>query len=78
MVSVSELNSFLNKLAERSIFYRLSKIRPESIMVEVAVPGQRWEVEFMEDGSVEIEKFISDGGYYDGAELEVLFQDFSD
>ena len=58
MISVSELNSFLNKLAERSIFYRLSKIRPESIMVEVAVPGQRWEVEFMEDGSVEIEKFI--------------------
>lgn len=78
MVSVSELNSFLNKLDERSIFYRLSKIRPESIMVEVAVPGQRWEVEFMEDGSVEIEKFMSDGGYYDGAELEVLFRDFSD
>ena len=47
-------------------------------MVEVAVPGQRWEVEFMEDGSVEIEKFISDGRYYDGAELEVLFRDFSD
>ena len=53
MVSVSELNSFLNKLDERSIFYRLSKIRPESIMLEVAVLGQRWEVELMKDGSVE-------------------------
>lgn len=53
MVSVSELNSFLNKLDERSIFYRLSKIRSESIMVEMAVLGQRWEVELMKDGSVE-------------------------
>lgn len=47
-------------------------------MVEVAVPGQRWEIEFMEDGTVEIEKFISDGDYYDEQELEVLLRDFAD
>ena len=28
-------------------------------MIEVAVPGQRWEIEFMEDGTIDIEKFIS-------------------
>ena len=72
-----KLNDFLNKLQENHIFYQLSKIRNESIMVEVAVPGQRWEIEFMEDGTVEIEKFISDGQYYDGQELEVLFKAFS-
>ena len=48
-------------------------------MVEVAVPGQRWEVEFMDDGLIEIEKFISDGGvWYDENELMNLFEDFSD
>jgi hypothetical protein len=47
-------------------------------MVEIAVPGERWEVEFMEEGHIEIEKFISDKGYYDESELEVLFKIFSD
>ncbi|MEJ8545978.1 hypothetical protein [Brevibacillus borstelensis] len=78
MGDFKKLNDFLNKLQENHIFYRLSKVRKESIMVEVAVPGQRWEIEFMEDGTVEIEKFRSDGQYYDGKELEVLFRDFSD
>ncbi|WP_240519120.1 hypothetical protein [Bacillus cereus] len=47
-------------------------------MVEVAVPGERWEIEFMEDGTVEIEKFIGDGDFYDGKEIEALFAKFSD
>ena len=67
---------FLNKLEDNHIFYKLSKMRRESIMVEVAVPGQRWEIEFMEDGMVEIEKFIGDGDFYDGKEIEALFADF--
>lgn len=32
----------------------------------------------MEDGTVEIEKFISDGEFYDVKEIETLFKDFSD
>ncbi len=69
---------FLNKLDESNIFYHISKIRNESIMVVVAVPGQRWEVEFMEDGTIEIEKFNSDGTIYDNNELDVLFRDYAD
>ena len=60
-------------------FIDLSKVRPEAIMVEVAVPGQRWEIEFMDDGTIQIEKFKSAGGVmYDERELEVLFNEFSD
>ncbi|PIC57327.1 hypothetical protein CSV80_10100 [Sporosarcina sp. P12(2017)] len=76
-METQKLNDFLNELEERKIFYNLSKVRSEAIMVEV--PGQRWEVEFMDDGSIEIEKFISDGGVlYDENELKHLFEDFSD
>jgi hypothetical protein len=49
-----DINSFLNELEERKIFYRLNKTRPESIMVELAVPGQRWEIEFMENDELEM------------------------
>lgn len=73
-----EFIHFLNNLEDSNIFYKLDKVRNEAIMMEIVVPGQRWEVEFMEDGTVEIEKFIGDGDFYDSKEIEVLFRDFSD
>ncbi len=77
-MDLKKLIDFLNKLELRNIFYKLNKVRDDAIMIEIAVPGQRWEVEFMKDGTVEIEKFISDGEFYDGKEIETLFKDFSD
>jgi hypothetical protein len=74
---ISELIDFLNKLEENKIYYRLNKIR-DSIMIEVAVPGQRWEIEMMKDGSIEIEKFISKGEILDEGEIDILLRDFSD
>jgi hypothetical protein len=47
-------------------------------MVEVAVPGERWEAEFFEDGRIEAERFSSDGTIFDAAALEVLFTDFGE
>jgi hypothetical protein len=74
---LKRLIEFLNKLEDLKIFYRLNKVR-DAIMVEIAVPGERWEVEFMKDNKVVIERFISDGIIKDERELEVLFRDFSD
>lgn len=55
MAGLRELITFLNKLEDNNIFYKLSKVRKEAIMVEATIPGQRWEIEFMEDGTVEVE-----------------------
>lgn len=74
---MNKLIDFLEQLEKRKIYYRLNKVR-DSIMVEIAVPGQRWEVEFISDGTIEIEKFLSDGTIYSESELEGLFKDFSD
>ena len=42
-----------------------------------AAPGERWEIEFLEDGSVEVERFIS-GGQICGEEvLTELFARYS-
>lgn len=73
-----KLLEFLKKLKEKAISFRLDSVRDESIMVLITVPGQRWEVEFMEDGSVEIEKFLSNGEIFNESELETLFDKFSD
>lgn len=43
-------------------------------MVDIAMPGWRWEVEFMLDGSTEIERYKSVTGVEDDpALLEELF-----
>lgn len=55
------LLDFLLALEERKIFHRLSRVRAEALMVEVAIPGERWEVEFFADGTVETERFVSEG-----------------
>ncbi len=72
------LYEFLNKLDETKIFYKLSRINEDTIMVEVAVPGQRWEVEFFEDGEVRIEKFLSNGEIFDESEVELLFDKYGE
>jgi len=72
-----KLMNFLNKLEEKKIYYKLNKIR-DSILVEVVVPGERWEIEFMTDNSICIEKFISDGEIFEETELKTLFDKFSE
>ncbi len=49
----NSLVAFLDKLEQQKIGYTLAHNREEAIMVLVAVPGERWEVEFMGDGSAE-------------------------
>ena len=74
---MKKLIDFLNKLEENKIYYKLNKVR-DAIMVEVAVPGQRWEIEFFKDGQIEIEKFLSNGEIYSESEIESLFSKFGE
>ena len=74
---MNALIDFLDKLESNKIYYKLNKVR-EGIMVEVAVPGERWEVEFFSEGDVQIEKFISEGEIFNATEIDVLFRKFSD
>lgn len=73
-----QLLDLLSRLDDARIHYQLASTRPESIMVAVAVPGERWEIEFMGDGDVEIETFVSSGEIADRSLLVDLFQRFSD
>ncbi|MGM0601246.1 MAG: hypothetical protein ACQETH_15660 [Candidatus Rifleibacteriota bacterium] len=75
---MNKIFKFLRQLRKRKIFFSLKQIREKSIMVEIAVPGQRWEIEFLEDGTVEIEKFFSNGQIFGEDEIQILFRDFTD
>lgn len=57
--SLAQLLDFLDQLEEGGIYFRLERNRSEIIMVRADVPGERWEIEFFVDGTIEVETFHS-------------------
>lgn len=74
----NKLTSFLYNLEQDKISYTLACNRDKAIMVIVSVPGERWEIEFLDNGSVEVERFISNGEIYGEDVLNELFTRYSD
>jgi hypothetical protein len=66
---------FLNRL-DRAQIYRLDHTRPDSVMIDISLPGARWDVEFMADGSIGIERYESVAGVEnEPGLLETIFED---
>ncbi len=63
---------FLQELEAHHVPFRLERVR-ETVMVTLAVPGERWEVEFFDDGSVEVERFRSTGEVTGSGVLDELW-----
>lgn len=74
---LAKLLTFLKRLEDHKVWYRLEHIR-DWVMVLLAIPGERWEVEFFEDGHVEVERFISNGEIADEDLLQGLFRSEED
>ena len=61
MTALEKASTLTGELDSRHIGYQLMIVRPEAIMVSVAVPGERWEIEFFDDDHVELERFVTQG-----------------
>ncbi len=67
----------LRRLRDSHIHYRLRHSQDDAISIDVDVPGERWEVDFFENGDVYIEVFRSDGKIDNEKRLEELFRKHS-
>jgi hypothetical protein len=61
MTALSTAAEFCRELDRRHITYDLRIVRDEALMMCVALPGERWEIEFFDDGRIELERFVSQG-----------------
>jgi hypothetical protein len=73
MSAMAKLLEFLERLDELGIAFSLKHIRYDTVMVLAHVPGQYWEVEFFEDGHVEIEVYQRRGDIEGEEALPELF-----
>lgn len=74
--SFHKLTTFLKHLEAVHLFYTLASHRDHAIMVLVTVPGERWEIDFFADGSIEVERFISNGEIYGEEKLHALLTEY--
>jgi len=61
------------RLNAARIFHTISSIREGALLIDAALPGERWEIEVFEDGHVEIERYCSTGEIADETALAELF-----
>ena len=61
MTALTTAVKFCRELDLRNVTYELRIVRDEALMMSVAVPGERWEIEFFDDGQIELERFVSQG-----------------
>lgn len=74
-----ELLAFLQRLKDAKIAHTIRHSRPDAVMVEIVVPGERWEVDFLEDGDIDVEVFRSaDGVFAADDHLDRLIETFGD
>jgi hypothetical protein len=73
-----KLLAFLERLDAAKIPYRLDHSRVDAVMVVAFAPGEYWEIEFLQDGSIDVERFRSDGEIHGESILEELFSLWSE
>jgi len=68
----------LSRLDNAKIHYKLAHNQEDALSIEVAVPGERWEIDCYSNGITDVEVFKSNGSIRDESALEDLFRDFPD
>lgn len=78
MTALTTAAEFRRELDRRHVTYELRIVRDEALMMSVAVPGERWEIEFFDDGRIELERFVSQGVVEEPGALTELLARFDD
>ena len=76
--TIGDVTALAERLRAVGIHFDVAVDSAQSVMFVVSVPGERWEIELMADGSMEIEVFRSNGEIFDASKLDELFERFSD
>ena len=66
------IHGFIRELDASGTHYALTCAREGAVMVQVALPGERWEVEFFDGRAPEVEVFRSDGKIFGADKLSEL------
>ena len=72
------LLDFVQRLEGAGLYFMLQYLREDSVLVTVFAPAARWEIEFFDDGNMDVEVFESVGEVEGDEALERLFAEADD
>src|SRR5437899_7072197 len=72
------LLDFLRRLTEARIPHRLADYRQDAISIIAHAPGEYWEIDFLADGDIDVERYRSSGVIQEASSLEELFALWAD
>ncbi len=74
MSKLSKVTKFLDRLDAADLHYTLSSVREGALTVGITTGDEHWQVEFLDDGDVEVELFRSEGEVQGFAAANALFE----
>ena len=72
------LQSLFRSLEAAAIHYTVSRDRDDAVSIHAVVPGERWEIDILDDGTVDFERFVSDGEMLDDRALKEWIARFAE
>ena len=72
------LQAIFRSLDAAAIHYTVARYRDDAVSIRATVPGERWEIDILDDGSVDFERFIADGTILELAELKRSIERFAE
>ena len=76
-LQLKKLGRIEQLLTKAGIHFVRNDYREGAVSLFATVPGQRWEIDVMDDGEVEVECFKSDGALLDEAAFKELVKTFA-
>lgn len=74
----AKLMQIIRKLEAARIHFRVDYHRYEAVTIEAVVPGERWEIDVLEDGEVDFERFVTTGGVRGEDEMKAAIEKWAE
>ena len=75
---LAKLLALSDRLKEAGIQHEVTRYREDGVSIIANVPGERWEIDVLEDGEVVVEIYKSQGGCRGEEALKDLFAQHSE
>ncbi len=72
------LQAIFAALDAAAIHYTVARYRDDAVSIRATVPGERWEIDVLEDGDVDFERFVGDGETLGPDELKQFITRFTE
>jgi hypothetical protein len=76
--ALKKLLALSDRLKSANIHHEVTRYREDGVSIIATVPGERWEIDVLDDGEIVVEIYKSQGGCRGEEALKDLFDRHSD